>query len=272
MPVTEAHAETSAEQHRLECLAVEVRALEYFTAGSGWDRPLIGRHPPFDQSLHIRGCAEVEWPLSTRAGPGPGVDIVPNLRFATVELLTGPRLHYAEQGAADGEPIVFLHGWPDSWYSFSRVIALLPQWLHAFVLDQRGFGDSERPHGGYSIADFAADAVAFLDAAAIDRATIVGHSFGSFVTRHIAITHPERVARMVLIGTAGSAGTPVVREVRAAIQDLQDPVPAELAREFQAGTAYALASRVVLRPNRCREPQAARQALARDTRWAARLR
>lgn len=162
-----------------------------------------------------------------------------NFRFATVELLTGPRLHYAEQGAADGEPIVFLHGWPDSWFSFSRVIALLPQWLHAFVLDQRGFGDSERPHGGYSIADFAADAVAFLDAAAIDRATIVGHSFGSFVTRHIAITHPKRVARMVLIGTAGSAGTPVVREVRAAIQDLQDPVPVEFAREFQAGTAYA---------------------------------
>ena len=110
-----------------------------------WDRPPDRPPPPFDQSLHIRGCAESEWPLSTRAGPGPGVDIVPNLRFATVELLTGPRLHYAEQGAADGEPIVFLHGWPDSWFSFSRVIALLPHgFMHSFWISV-GLGTQSVP-------------------------------------------------------------------------------------------------------------------------------
>jgi non-heme chloroperoxidase len=107
------------------------------------------------------------------------------------------------------------------------------------VLDQRGFGDSERPDGRYGIDDFAIDAVAFLDAVSIERAAIVGHSFGSFVTRRVALAHPERVARMVLIGTGVCGATPATREVQAAMLALEDPEPVEFAREFQASTAYA---------------------------------
>jgi pimeloyl-ACP methyl ester carboxylesterase len=163
---------------------------------------------------------------------------MPDLRFSTVRLSTGPRLHFAEQGDADGDPVVFLHGWPDSWYTFSRVLELLPRRLRAFVPDQRGFGDSERPDGRYGIHEFAADAAAFLDAVSVERATFVGHSFGSFVARQVAITHSERVARLVLIGTGVSAANPVTREVQAALPDLPDPVPVEFAREFQASTAF----------------------------------
>jgi pimeloyl-ACP methyl ester carboxylesterase len=162
-----------------------------------------------------------------------------DLRFPSVRLTTGPRIHYAEQGDGEGEPIVFLHGWPDSWFSFSRVIPLLSRRLHAFVLDQRGFGDSEKPDSGYQINDFAGDVVAFLDAVSIRRATIVGHSFGSFVTRRIAVTNPGRIARMVLIGTGMSAANPVTREVQASMEALPDPIPVEFARDFQASTVYA---------------------------------
>ena len=88
------------------------------------------------------------------------------LRFSTARLATGPRLHYAEQGAPGGHAILFLHGWPDSWFSFSRVLPLLPERYHAFAVDQRGFGDSERPDRGYRIEDLAADAAGFLDAVA----------------------------------------------------------------------------------------------------------
>lgn len=162
-----------------------------------------------------------------------------DLRFARAQLSTGPRLHYAERGAAAGEPIVFLHGWPDSWFSFSRVLPLLPARLHAYAPDQRGFGESDRPGGEYAIDDFAADAVAFLDAVSIERATLVGHSFGSFVARQVAITNPDRVARLILIGTGVSASIPVTREAQAGLRDLPDPVPVAFARDFQAGTAYA---------------------------------
>src|SRR5215212_7125868 len=132
---------------------------------------------------------------------------VPQLRFATTRLRTGPQVHYAEQGDPDGEPLVFVHGYPDSWYSFSRLLPLLaPARWHAYAFDQRGFGDSQRPAGGYTPDDFAADVVAFLDAVGVARATLVGHSMGSFIARRVAETHPERVARLVLIG---SAVTPV---------------------------------------------------------------
>ena len=157
-------------------------------------------------------------------------------RFATAQLATGPCLNYAEQGR--GEAIVFLHGWPDSWFSFSRVLALLPARYRALAPDQRGFGDSDRPAGGYEIASLAADVRAFLDAVGIERATVVGHSFGSFVARRLAVAHPECVARLVLIGTGLAALNPVTQEVQSDLQGLPDPVPAAFAREFQASTVH----------------------------------
>ncbi len=160
-------------------------------------------------------------------------------RFSTVRISTGPRLHYAEQGRTDGHPVLFLHGWPDSWFSFSRVLAALPPHVHAFVPDQRGFGDSDRPAQGYRISDFAADVVAFLDALEFRRATIVGHSFGTLVARQAAISDPERVDRLVLIGTGVTKENPVLQEVRASLLELGDTVTVEFARDFQAGTAYA---------------------------------
>ena len=161
------------------------------------------------------------------------------LRFATAQLSTGPRVHYAEQGSVSGDPVVFLHGWPDSWFTFSRVLPLLPPSLHAYALDQRGFGDSDRPDTGYEISDFAADAIAFMDAVGIARATLVGHSFGTFVARRVTLANPERVARLVLIGTGVSGSVPMTHEARAGLVALEDPVPVGFAREFQAGTAYA---------------------------------
>jgi non-heme chloroperoxidase len=160
------------------------------------------------------------------------------MRFATAPIATGPRLHYAEYGDPQGEPIVFLHGWPDSWFSFSRVLPLLPERLHAFAPDQRGFGESDRPESGYAIPDLAADAIAFLDAVGITRVTLVGHSYGTFVARQVAIAHPERVSALVLIDTGFSTSNPVTQDLQTSMRDLPDPIPEQFARDFQAGTAY----------------------------------
>ena len=160
------------------------------------------------------------------------------IRFGAARLQNGLRLHYAETGNLEGQPVVFLHGWPDSWFSFSRVLPLLPADIRALAVDLRGFGDSDRPPSGYTIPEMAGDVIAFLDAVGIERATLVGHSFGSFVARQAAIAQPHRVDTLVLIGTGYTASNPVTREVQNALRDLPDPMPMEFARDFQASTAH----------------------------------
>ena len=164
--------------------------------------------------------------------------IAPQLRFASKRSATGPLVHYAEQGHPGGEVRLFVHGWPDSWFSFSRVLPLLPAGYHAYALDQRGFGDSERPPSGYTIDQFAADVVAFMDAVGAARATLIGHSMGSFIARRVAEIQPARVTRLALIGPAVTPVTEVTLEVQEVVRPLADPLPPEFVREFQASTIH----------------------------------
>jgi pimeloyl-ACP methyl ester carboxylesterase len=115
----------------------------------------------------------------------------------------------------------------------------LPARYRSLLLDQRGFGDSDRPDRDYEIQDLAADVIAFLDAASVPHATIVGHSMGSFVARCVAIRYRERVDRLVLIGSGWTGSNAVTLEVHASLHDIADPVSEEFARDFQASTAFA---------------------------------
>ncbi len=164
----------------------------------------------------------------------------PPLRFADVRLTTGVRLRYAEQGDPTGRPIILLHGYSDSWFSFSRVLPLFPAAYHAYALDQRGHGDSDRPASGYTMRDLATDVIAFMDAMGLERATLVGHSMGSMVAQQVALAAPERVAQVVLVApaTINIVHNEAVLELKQAVESLTDPVPAEFAREFQVSCVY----------------------------------
>jgi pimeloyl-ACP methyl ester carboxylesterase len=131
-----------------------------------------------------------------------------------------------------------LHGYTDSSFSFSRVLPLMPAHLRVVAVDQRGHGNSDRPATGYSMDAFAGDVLGLMDALAIDRATIVGHSMGSFVARRAAEKAPHRVSRLVLIGTALSPRTTSVAELKATVAGLTDPVPVDFIREFQRSTIH----------------------------------
>lgn len=161
------------------------------------------------------------------------------LRFDDVRLPDGVRLRYAEQGDPAGAPVVFLHGYSDSWFSFSPVLPLLPPAYHAFAPDQRGHGASDRPEDGYAMRDLAADAVAFMDAVGLERATVVGHSMGSLVAQQVALAAPERVERLVLVGAGPDADhIEGIDDLDRAVAALRDPVPADFVRDFQAGTVH----------------------------------
>ncbi len=161
------------------------------------------------------------------------------LHFGDVQLATGVRIHYAEQGDPHGHAVILLHGYTDSWFSYSLVLPLLNERYHVYALDLRGHGDSERPAAGYGMRDLAADVLAFMDAQRLVRVTVVGHSMGSFVAQQLALAAPERVARLVLIGSVSAPGrSATVSELDAAVRSLGNSIPVEFARQFQAGTVY----------------------------------
>jgi len=177
-----------------------------------------------DTRLSPEGFSK-RFPAMTAAGSGK------------VKLKTGITMRYVEAGNPNGPPVLLIHGYGDSSFSYSRVIPLLDKRYRLLAIDQRGHGETDKPENGYEMRDFAADAAAFLDAMGIRSAVVVGHSMGSFVAMQTALDHPAKVSQLVLIGTAAKGGNEVVRELLAAVSTLTDPVPRKFIQDFQAGAS-----------------------------------
>ena len=106
-----------------------------------------------------------------------------------------------------GEPVVLLHGWPDSGDLWRRQTpALLAAGYRAIVPDLRGFGESSRPVeiDAYSALHLVGDVIGVLDDLAVDRAHLIGHDWGAAIAWLTAALAPDRVASL----TALSVGHP----------------------------------------------------------------
>jgi pimeloyl-ACP methyl ester carboxylesterase len=121
-------------------------------------------------------------------------------RFVEVGAADGPlRLHLAEAG--NGDPVLLLHGWPQHWFVWRKLVPLLAPRLRLLMPDLRGFGWSEAPGRGYDPGTFTADAVALLDALEIERADLIGHDWGGFSALLAGIDHPGRFPRVLALNT-----------------------------------------------------------------------
>src|ERR687892_1744337 len=106
----------------------------------------------------------------------PDVDGVEH-RMVQVEASDGAlHVHLAEAG--EGEPLLMLHGWPQHWYAWRRVVPQVNDRFRLLMPDLRGFGWTEAPGHGYDPRTFASDAIALLDALGIERVKLVGHDWG----------------------------------------------------------------------------------------------
>jgi len=100
----------------------------------------------------------------------------------------------------DGHPIVLLHGFPEIAYSWRhQVPALFDAGYRVISYDQRGFGQSSKPDDvkAYGLGNLVGDLVGLLDRLGIETATVVGHDWGSIVAWTAAVTHPDRIDRVV---------------------------------------------------------------------------
>jgi len=110
-------------------------------------------------------------------------------------------LCYDEAGRGD-PPFACLHGLVDTLEIWDRLAPPLAERRRTIRFDQRGHGESRAPAGRCAREDMAGDLVRVLDALDVERAILVGHSMGGIVSMATALAHPDRVAGLVLLGTA----------------------------------------------------------------------
>jgi pimeloyl-ACP methyl ester carboxylesterase len=114
--------------------------------------------------------------------------------------LSGIRMHVAD-ARPEGltrPPVLLLHGWPQHWYMWRRVIRELEEEFRLLAPDLRGFGWSDAPGHGYDGETFAADQVALLDALGIERAFVIGHDWGGWTAMLLGLLHPDRIERLIV--------------------------------------------------------------------------
>ena len=115
----------------------------------------------------------------------------------------GVRTRVAESGPADAPAVVMLHGTGGHWETFARNLGPYGEHFRSVAFDFVGNGFSGRPDHDYEIAHYVDHTLAVMEVLGIERAHLLGTSLGSWVAAAIALRHPDRVDRLVLMSVAG---------------------------------------------------------------------
>ena len=131
-------------------------------------------------------------PRSRPAADLPGFEH----RFAAVD---GVRLHYVVGGRPEGETVVFLAGFPESWYAWRKVMTRLASHYRLVAPDLPGQGDSDRPNEGYDTRALAVSVHGLLSQLGLDRYYLAAHDVGAWVAYPYAQLFGEEVRRLALL-------------------------------------------------------------------------
>lgn len=112
----------------------------------------------------------------------------------------GAVIVYDDEGPRDGDgvPLVFIHGWTANRHRWDHQLAHFAAGRRVIRLDLRGHGESTGA-GSRTVDELAGDVIALLDHLEVERFVPVGHSMGGMIAQTLALSHPERVERMVLV-------------------------------------------------------------------------
>lgn len=201
-------------------------------------------------------------------------------RFAHVN---GVRVHYQEAGPADAPPVMLIHGFTASTLVWSEVLLPIAEaGFRVIAPDLMGFGFSGKPREGeYTIAGHARMIMALMDELGIERATLVGSSYGGAIAATCALDYAHRVERLVLVGAVSNddvkrrpllrlAASPVVGElISPLLLDLRWMVKRHLRRNSVSNAGWLDDKRVAAYhvPLRAADTQRAALRMLRD--WSA---
>ena len=111
--------------------------------------------------------------------------------------VNGIQMHYVMGG--QGDPLVLLHGWPETWYAWHKVMPALAQNYTVIAPDLRGLGDSSKPTTGYDGKTVAEDIHQLVTQLGFNTIYLVGHDIGVWVAYPYAAEHPTEVEKLVIM-------------------------------------------------------------------------
>lgn len=179
--------------------------------GTGWGR---GREAPIGPKAGEGDALPTAPARRGRLAPAalyPAGDDRVTARF--VSLLTGERVRIVTAGPASAPPVVLVHGWACSAYSWRHQLPVLAAaGFHAVAVDLRGHGLSDREPADelYTSQAMAEFLTRTLDALELGRVALVGHSLGAAIAARVAMRRPARVARLAAISGVGFGRAPFV--------------------------------------------------------------
>lgn len=146
-----------------------------------------------------------------------------------VHLSNGIHLEVNRVGQASPH-VLYIHGFGDSHYIWTPLLEHIP--TPALIPSLRGFGGSSQPHH-YSMDAFAEDMVLLLDSLQIERISVVGHSLGSYIAQRMGMNYPERLEKMILIGSSArrNKGVNILRDF---VKDRSGTISLEFVQHMQA--------------------------------------
>ena len=126
------------------------------------------------------------------------VSLLPGFSNGNLEV-NGIKLHYVVGG--QGEPLVLLAGWPQTWWSFNKIMPLLATHHKVIVVDFRGMGSSEKPTDGYTKKNMANDIVSLVKKLGFNKVSIAGHDIGANIAISFAGHFPEYTDKLIVLDT-----------------------------------------------------------------------
>ncbi len=131
-----------------------------------------------------------------------------------VHLVNGFRMHYVIAGS--GYPLVLIHGWPQSWYEWRKVMPALAERFTVIAPDLRGLGDSEKPLSGYDKRTLATDVRELVRQLGFEKVGVLAHDWGGAVAFWLCYDNRKLVERLFIVDmipAIACAGEPIPLEV-----------------------------------------------------------
>jgi pimeloyl-ACP methyl ester carboxylesterase len=174
-------------------VAIFVLVIMFFSSFALSQQQGVGQDQPQRQTLSNRTDTNIQKPIEDHS-----FEINDTTFSHHIADVNGIRMHYVIGG--QGEPVVLLHGWPQTWYEWHKVMPALAKNYTVIAPDLRGLGDSSKPISGYDGNTTAEDIYQLLSKLGINQKIyLVGHDVGVLTAYSYAASHPNNVSKLVIL-------------------------------------------------------------------------